>query len=320
MVLRAGRTQPFITSFGSRPRNHMVALQSVGDAVHSHLRRQRHPNGEIANAMGKKCVGAAGDVVALTACDGGSTWETQGNGTIFSFVSMVFCGGSLRVLRPVEVSPCRRLLLESERSRGRIGRRRCAWRRHCQQHGRCCGAWGQHGCGWQLQHVLGNLGLPSHYGAGAGWIACCFQASGLDPVGPVAVTVDLGSPKKLKSVGIQWEFPAKSFTVSVSTDGAKWSEVHATDSNILSSSSIALGSTLAAKVRVVMHEVGCACLSLSALWVLRALAGSRVFPWPRRVRHQILGCPRGPLAKHCGRLRGSRQKHRRSRQVLCNLC
>ena len=58
--------------------------------------------------MGKKCVGAAGDEVVLTACDGGSIWETQGNGTIFSLVSIVFCCGvSLWVLRPVEASPCR---------------------------------------------------------------------------------------------------------------------------------------------------------------------------------------------------------------------
>lgn len=87
------------------------------------------------------------------------------------------------------------------------------------------------------------------------------QASALDPAGPVTVTVDLGGQKKISTVGIHWEFPAKSFTVSVSTDGVKWSEVYATDSNILSSSSIALGSAPAAKVKVVMHEVQRVCLA-----------------------------------------------------------
>ena len=77
------------------------------------------------------------------------------------------------------------------------------------------------------------------------------QASALDPAGPVTITVDLGSSKRLSTVGIQWEFPAKSFTVGVSADGIKWSEVYATDSNVLSSNTIALGS---ARVRVVMHE------------------------------------------------------------------
>jgi hypothetical protein len=95
-----------------------------------------------------------------------------------------------------------------------------------------------------------------------GSVAYCFQASALDPAGPVSVIVDLGGRKSLDSVEILWEFAAKSFTVSVSTDGTEWSEVQATDSNILSSSRIALGSTPAAKVKVVMHEAGCARASL----------------------------------------------------------
>jgi hypothetical protein len=125
--------------------------------------------------------------------------------------------------------------------------------------------------------------LLPHYVAGAGWVAYRFQASALDPVGPVAVTVDLGSQKKVNSVGIQWEFPAKSFTVSVSTDGTKWSEVHATDSNILSSSSIALGSTPAAKVRVVMHEARrlrlsrCFCGSCERLQAAGSFHGHAVY-------------------------------------------
>ena len=96
----------------------------------------------------------------------------------------------------------------------------------------------------------------------------------------MSVTVDLGGQKKLDSVSIQWEFPAKSFKVSVSTDGTKWSEVHATDSNILSSSSIALGSAPAAKVRVVMHEAGfvCVCVCLSAAsWAFGCLQAAGSF-------------------------------------------
>jgi hypothetical protein len=73
--------------------------------------------------------------------------------------------------------------------------------------------------------------------------------------GPVTITADLGGEKRLSEVSVDWEFPAKAFTVSVSTDGVKWSEVYATDSNILSSSSIALGAVPAAKVRVIMREV-----------------------------------------------------------------
>ena len=77
----------------------------------------------------------------------------------------------------------------------------------------------------------------------------------MDPAGPVELTVDVGSQRKLASVEIAWEFPAKAFAVSISTDGVKWSEVHATDSNILSSSRITLGSAHASKIKVVMHQV-----------------------------------------------------------------
>jgi len=76
----------------------------------------------------------------------------------------------------------------------------------------------------------------------------------LDPDGPVTMTIDLGSARKLSAAEVLWEFPAKAFTISVSTDGIKWSEVYATDSNVLTSTSVPLGSITASKVRVVMHE------------------------------------------------------------------
>ena len=87
----------------------------------------------------------------------------------------------------------------------------------------------------------------------------------MDPLAPVTVAIDLGGSKQLSAVGIQWEFPAKAFAISVSTDGVKWSEVYATDSNILTSNRIVLGSVAATRVRVVMHEVRClVCLPLPA--------------------------------------------------------
>ena len=101
-----------------------------------------------------------------------------------------------------------------------------------------------------------------------GWASslCALQASALDPAGPVTITIDLGGLRKLTAVAIQWEFPAKSYTISVSTDGTKWSEVHATDSNVLSSSSVALGYIPAKRVKVVMHEaVRSTCYARTAL-------------------------------------------------------
>ena len=89
---------------------------------------------------------------------------------------------------------------------------------------------------------------------GSRFLVVALQASALGPAGPVTVTVDLGGHKHLRDLEITWEFPAKSFSVGVTLDGVKWSEVFATDSNILSSTRIALGSMSATKLRVVMHE------------------------------------------------------------------
>ena len=77
----------------------------------------------------------------------------------------------------------------------------------------------------------------------------------MDPKEPVTLTVDLGGQQKLESLSLSWEFPAKSFAVSVSSDGVKWTEVFATDSNLLASTQVFLGSVMATKVRVIMHEV-----------------------------------------------------------------
>ena len=104
----------------------------------------------------------------------------------------------------------------------------------------------------------------------------CFhvcEASALDPTEPVTLTIDLGGQQKLQSLAIVWEFPAKSFAVSVSSDGVKWVEVYATDSNVLASTEVSLGAVTASKVRVVMHEVFCveACVCVHLGFILRYL-------------------------------------------------
>lgn len=43
--------------------------------------RRRLPNGQIASADVAKCLDAEGGAVVLKPCDGGSSWETMGNGT-----------------------------------------------------------------------------------------------------------------------------------------------------------------------------------------------------------------------------------------------
>lgn len=107
------------------------------------------------------------------------------------------------------------------------------------------------------------MAVPVHFGQldssfaipSCSSLCCLYEASALDPTEPVTLTIDLGGKQKLESLAIAWEFPAKSFAISVSSDGVKWVEVFATDSNVLASTQVSLGAVTASKVKVVMHEV-----------------------------------------------------------------
>lgn len=74
---------------------------------------------------------------------------------------------------------------------------------------------------------------------------------------PVVLTLDFGEARRLQRVEILWEFPAKSFSMSLSTDGMSWTEVYATDLNSLMTSSVNLGHQPARKLRLTMREVCC---------------------------------------------------------------
>lgn len=76
-----------------------------------------------------------------------------------------------------------------------------------------------------------------------------------DTTEPVEFLVDLGVVHNLKNMDIFWEFPARSFSVSLSTDGEHFNEVFATDANVLHTSRMALGASSARKVRIMMKEV-----------------------------------------------------------------
>ena len=81
-----------------------------------------------------------------------------------------------------------------------------------------------------------------------------YWASKFDESGPVELSIDLGSMRRLESIKISWEFPAKAFAVSVSGDGEHWSEAFVTSANIDNSTAIALGGQHASKVKLVMLE------------------------------------------------------------------
>jgi len=175
---------------------------------------QRLPNGQVAHAMDHKCMSVAGDAVVQSACDGAASWEAQGNGQL-----KLGQAGDRCLSQKGSTSG-----MEDVAARGAIA---CSSSADVVAHG-------------------ANMAVDGSSNT--------FWASALDPAGPVELTADVGGQRKLSEMQIDWEFPAKAFSVSVSVDGVKWSEVYATDSNVLSSNHIALGLASASKVKVLMHQ------------------------------------------------------------------
>jgi len=80
-----------------------------------------------------------------------------------------------------------------------------------------------------------------------------FWASKLGDVGPAAFTIDIGEARHINSVKIAWESIAQSFSVSVSSDGTRWTEVFATTVNVEKASDVPIGLT-AGKIRIDMSK------------------------------------------------------------------
>jgi len=99
------------------------------------------------------------------------------------------------------------------------------------------------------------LSLASHGAALAvDGKAASFWASEFDAIAPVIFTVDFGV-SSVNSAEIDWEFPARSFVVSVSEDGERWVDHFATDSNVLEKTRINFeGVAAVRKLRITMHE------------------------------------------------------------------
>ena len=76
-----------------------------------------------------------------------------------------------------------------------------------------------------------------------------------DTAEPVEFLVDLGRIHTLHDMEVFWEFPARVFSVSLSTDGSHFTEVFATDANVMPTSRLALGGSEGRKVRIAMKEV-----------------------------------------------------------------
>jgi len=81
-----------------------------------------------------------------------------------------------------------------------------------------------------------------------------FWAAEMDPEEAVTITVDLGDPKVLQRAFIDWEFPATSYSISLSEDGLTWIEVYSTDVNLLKQNIIELTGLRASRAMVTMRK------------------------------------------------------------------
>ena len=76
---------------------------------------------------------------------------------------------------------------------------------------------------------------------------------------PVTFMIDFGGPHKLQYAELSWEFPAKSFSVSLSVDGEHFSEMFSTDVNVLTTTYVSLNGMPATHLKIVMREVCLPC-------------------------------------------------------------
>lgn len=200
-----------------------VAAIAAGDG----REQWKYQNGQLLNVAGGKCAGLeensviGGGHVVLLDCDdaagqkdGRSAWELQGNGQMKLGRSGQYC------LSQLGSGP---------------GKENVA-----------AGA---------AATATSSLDVTAHGAVAAvGGLPGSYWASELDIADPVEWIVDFGGSKKLSACEINWEFPAQSFTISLSTDGEHWSDVYSTDSNVLNSTYIRMDSVLATKAKVIMRK------------------------------------------------------------------
>ena len=202
------------------------------------------PNGQLVNVAGGKCAGiqshnvSDGGRVVLMDCDaaakisdGHSQWEVLGNGQMGLAQPGGFC------------------MSQSGPAPGRtnVAAKAAATASSA--------ASAQHGANLLQSHVHGTTN--GFHGAGAAMAVdsneATYWASKLDTKEPVTLTVDLGGKTSIQDIRIDWEFPAKSFIVSVSLDGKHFVDAYSTDVNVLKASRVPIGRAASA-VRIVMRE------------------------------------------------------------------
>ena len=86
-------------------------------------------------------------------------------------------------------------------------------------------------------------GLDSSY-----WVSKLGEAS------PVTLTVELDEPAPVLEVGLDFEFVPASFSLQTSSGAGKWTDVYATDTNVLKTTAVPLTGHFVHGVRLVMKK------------------------------------------------------------------
>ena len=207
-------------------------------------------DGQISNVAGKKCIAldenvvTSGGRVSVGACDaalkgdGRSQWEQQGNGQLKLGREGQFCL-SQRGPAPGVENVAAKVAVMATSTADVVAHGTVALVSSSQR----------------LSSIIFGFAGASMAVDGKD---ATYWASKLDDVdSPVVLTIDIGSVKALEHAEIEWELPAKSFALDLSTDGVQWSEVYSTDTNVVKSLTLPLGYQRATKARLVMREVRC---------------------------------------------------------------
>ena len=81
-----------------------------------------------------------------------------------------------------------------------------------------------------------------------------FWVSKLDEISPVTLTVELDEPAPVLEVGLDFEFVPFAFSLQTSSGAGKWTDVYATDTNVLKTTTVPLTGHFVHGVRLVMKK------------------------------------------------------------------
>ena len=81
-----------------------------------------------------------------------------------------------------------------------------------------------------------------------------YWVSKLDEASPVTLTVELDEPAPVLEVGLDFEFVPAAFSLQTSSGAGKWTDVYATDTNVLKTTTVPLTGHFVHGVRLVLKK------------------------------------------------------------------